>query len=81
MTKEYDGEERRVSMFRVELWQIVLIFIAVIAFVIMQIIGHESRITKVETSTQYIISALDDLKTTTKENNNLIRQHMEKDKR
>jgi hypothetical protein len=81
MVKDYDGDERRNSTFRVELWQVILLFVAVIAFLVSSIIGHESRITKVETSTAYIITALDDLKTTAKENNNLIRQHMEKDRR
>lgn len=83
MAKEYEGEERRnsVSIFKVELWQVILVFLAVIGFVVVQIIGHESRITKVETSSAYIIKSLDDLKVTAKENNSLIRQHMEDRKR
>ena len=63
--------------FQVELWQVILLFIAVIAFVITCIIKHESRLTKVETSSDYIIKSLDELKKTAKETANFLRQHIE----
>lgn len=66
-------------MFEVQLWQVILLFIAVVGFLVSAIIGHESRITKVETSNAYIVKTLDELKETAKDTNELMRKHIEKD--
>ena len=66
--------------FEVELWQIILLFIAVVGYIITNIIKHESRLTKIETSSEYIVRTLDEIKTTIKENCDLLKRHILGDK-
>lgn len=62
--------------FQVELWQVILLFITVISFVISKMFTHENRLTKVETSSDYIIHSLDEIKQTIKENCDLLKKHI-----
>lgn len=62
--------------FQVELWQVILLFITIIAFVVSKMFIHENRITKVETSSDYIIHSLDEIKQTIKENCDLLKKHI-----
>jgi hypothetical protein len=74
---EYQGEERRESTLRINWWGVIMVFITICGFFFMAILNHEGRITKTEANTTYIIKSLDELKTTAKDNNDLIRKHME----
>ena len=62
--------------FQVELWQIILLFIGVVTFVINKQFSHENRITKIETNSAYIINSLDEIKTTIKEHCRLLENHI-----
>ncbi len=62
--------------FEVELWQVILLFIMVIGYIINKIFGHESRITKAETSNAYIIHSLDEIRKLAECTNNIIRTHV-----
>ena len=62
--------------FQVELWQVILLFITVIGFICNKLFGHESRITKAETSNAYIIHSLDELRKIAENTNNIIRAHV-----
>lgn len=61
------------SMLKVQWWQVILIFIAVTGFVFSWLLGHETRLTKVESSTEYIVKSLDELKVTATDTNNAVR--------
>jgi len=65
-----------VMKFDVELWQVILLFIMVIGFICNKLFGHESRITKTETSNAYIIHSLDELRKIAENTNNIIRSHV-----
>lgn len=65
--------------FQVELWQVILLFIAVIGFIFSWIIRHETRITKVETICDTMRKALDEIKKDGKETLLLLRKHIEKE--
>ena len=65
--------------FQVELWQVILLFIAVIGFIFTWIIRHETRITKVETICGATREALDEIKKDGKETLVLLRKHIEKE--
>ena len=62
--------------FQVELWQVILLFIAVVGYLLNTQFIHENRITKIETSSAYIINSLDEIKETIKENCTLIKNHI-----
>lgn len=66
-------KQRGESMLRVQWWQVILIFIAVVGFVFSWLLGHETRLTKVESSTDYIVKSLDELKVTANDTNNAVR--------
>lgn len=57
-------------MLKVQWWQVILIFIAVTGFVFSWLLGHETRLTKVESSTEYIVKSVDEIKCTLKDMNN-----------
>lgn len=63
-------------IFQVELWHIILLFIAVVGYLLNTQFTHENRITKIETSSAYIINSLDEIKQTIKENCALIKNHI-----
>ena len=65
-----------IMKFEVELWQVILLFIMVIGYICNKLFGHESRITKTETSNSYIIHSLDELKKLSESTNNIIRAHV-----
>lgn len=62
--------------FQVELWHVILLFIAVVGYLLNTQFIHENRITKIETSSAYIINSLDEIKETIKENCTLIKNHI-----
>jgi len=66
-------KQRGESMLNVQWWQVLLIFIAVIGFTFSWLLGHETRLTKVESSTEYMIKSLDELKVTAKDTNQAVR--------
>lgn len=63
-------------IFQVELWHVILLFIAVVGYLLNTQFTHENRITKIETSSAYIINSLDEIKDTIKENCALIKNHI-----
>lgn len=63
-------------IFQVELWHVILLFIAVVGYLLNTQFTHENRITKIETSSAYIINSLDEIKETIKENCALIKNHI-----
>lgn len=66
-------KQRGESMLKVQWWQVILIFIAVVGFIFSWLLGHETRLTKVESSTDYIVKSLDELKVTAADTNNAVR--------
>lgn len=62
--------------FQVELWHVILLFIAVVGYLLNTQFIHENRITKIETSSAYIINSLDEIKEAIKENCTLIKNHI-----
>lgn len=70
---ESSYKQRGESMLNVQWWQVILIFVAVVGFVFSWLLGHETRLTKVESSTEYIVKSLDELKATANDTNQSVR--------
>jgi hypothetical protein len=66
-------KQRGESMLNVQWWQVILIVIAIVGVGFSWLLGHETRITKVESSTEYIVKSLDELKVTAADTNNAVR--------
>lgn len=67
-------KQRGESTLRVQWWQVILVFIAAVGFTFTWLLSHETRLTKVESSTEYIVSSINDFKTTLKETNSEIKK-------
>jgi hypothetical protein len=74
-------EEKSESTLRINWWSLIIVFIMICGFFFMAILNHEGRLTKAEANTTYIVKSLDELKVTAKDNNDLIRRHIERDKK
>lgn len=61
--------EDKDSVLKVQWWQVILVFITMSGFIFSWLITHENRITKTETSTEYIIKNIDEMKILLKETN------------
>jgi len=69
--------QRGESSLKVQWWQVILLFIAALSFIFVTLISHESRITKTETSQEYIAKSIEEIKVTTNAINQKLGQHME----
>ena len=57
------------STLKVEWWQVILLFIAAMGVNYGWLLSHENRITKSESSTEYLVKTVDELKILAKETN------------
>lgn len=67
-------KQRGESTLRVQWWQVIMLFIAAVGFTFTWLLMHETRLTRVEESTKYIVSSIDDFRITLKETNQEIRK-------
>lgn len=56
------------------------VFASIYAFFFWAVLNHENRITKQETSMAYISQNINDIKAMSRDNNELLRKHTERDK-
>lgn len=69
---------QRDSSINVKWWQVIGLFVAAMSFVFLTLIAHESRITKTETSQDYIVKAIERIDKNTESINEKLTQHMVK---
>lgn len=67
------------TMVKVQWWQVMLIFIAVIGALSSILLSHAERITRVETMSTNIEKSLGELKMISQDTNALLHNHIEKD--
>lgn len=75
-SEECDSGYRKVgadSVLKVQWWQLILVFITMSGFIFSWLISHENRITRTETSSEYLIKSVDEMKGLLKETNQAIK--------
>jgi hypothetical protein len=64
------------SNLTVHWWGIIVLIAVIFAFFFNTLLSHGERISKIETSTEYIVKSLDNLMKTAQDSNQMIHKHM-----